>query len=205
MPNAAPRPRVPERVLSTADRLFYAEGIHAVGIDRIIAEAGVAKASLYAHFRSKDDLVAAYLGGRSQAWQAHVHAELAARGGAPLDRLLAVFELLGEWFGTPGYRGCPFINAAAECGDDTRITELTGRHRAWVGSLFTDLLDESGVASSAAVAMQLVLLYDGAMVAAQLDPASDAATAARSAASVLVTTASTTISASGRVCSVPET
>lgn len=172
-----------------ADRLFYSTGIHAVGVDRVIAEAGVAKASLYAHFRSKDDLVVAYLQARSTAWQQHAAAELAGRDGADVDRVLLMFDLLTEWFAEPGYRGCPFINAAAEYPAASTVTAVTHDHRAWVRSWFEARLaeadseadaDESRARPSTVgpdrrdtryrdLAAQLTLLYDGAMVAAQLD------------------------------------
>ncbi|MBW0089490.1 TetR family transcriptional regulator [Pseudonocardia sp. KRD-184] len=129
-------------MLAAADRLFYAEGIHAVGVDRIVAEADVAKASLYSHFRAKDAILEAYLDGRSGAWREHVEAELPRRGATGRDGVAAVFDLLGEWFAAPGYAGCPFINAAAECGTDGPVGELTGRHREWVRGLFRRLLTE---------------------------------------------------------------
>src|ERR1700712_3065240 len=105
-----------ERVVATANRLFYEEGIRAVGVDRITAEADVSKATLYTHFRTKDDLVVNYLRDRSREWQDFVRGELPQRGATPDERILAIFDLLGEWFVAPGYRGCPFINAEAEYG-----------------------------------------------------------------------------------------
>jgi AcrR family transcriptional regulator len=180
------RPPVRERLLQTADRLFYAEGIHAVGIDRILAEARVAKASLYGHFGGKDALVEAYLDGRSTGWRAHVEAELPGRATEPAERLLAVFDMLGEWFAEPGYRGCPFINVGAECGTEGSVAAVLDRHRAWVRDLFAGLLTEAGHPRPAATARQLSLLYDGAMVAAQLDGDPSAAVDARDAAWRLV-------------------
>src|SRR3954471_1305237 len=111
----APRRESParRRVLDTALALFYAEGIHAVGIDRIIAEAGVAKATFYHHFPSKDDLVCAYL--REQIGAVRRHA--VPRGETPEEKIVAVFEAIGEVTCRPGFRGCAFINAAAEYPD----------------------------------------------------------------------------------------
>lgn len=177
---------VRERLLQTADRLFYAEGVHAVGIDRILAEAQVAKASLYGHFGGKDALVQAYLEGRSADWRAYVEAELPGRADDPRGRLLAVFDLLGEWFAEPGYRGCPFINVGAECGTGGPVAAVLGRHRAWVRDLFAGLLEKAGHPSPEATARQLSLLYDGAMVAAQLDGDPTAALDAHRAAERLV-------------------
>ncbi|MDP4332030.1 TetR/AcrR family transcriptional regulator [Curtobacterium sp. A7_M15] len=171
-----------ERAVATADRLFYEQGIHAVGVDQVAAEADISKASLYTHFRTKDDLVLGYLRGRSRAWQEHVAAELPGRGSTPREQVLVVFDLLGEWFHEPGYRGCPFINVEAEYGPGHPTHEVTLEHRAWVRELFTSLLAEAGAADPDGTALQLCLLYDGAMASAQADPSRPWAAAARTAA-----------------------
>jgi len=175
-----------ERAVATADRLFYEQGIHAVGVDQVAAEADISKASLYTHFRTKDDLVLGYLQGRSRSWQEHVADELPVRGSTPRDRVLAVFDLLGEWFAAPGYRGCPFINVEAEYGAGHPTHEVTLEHRTWVRGLFTSLLAEAGAADPDGTALQLCLLYDGAMASAQADPSRPWAAAARAAAERLV-------------------
>lgn len=175
-----------ERAVATADRLFYEQGIHAVGVDQVAAEAEISKASLYTHFRTKDDLVLGYLRGRSTAWQQHVAAELPRRGADATDRIASVFDLLGEWFAEPGYRGCPFINVEAEYGAGHPTHEVTLEHRDWVHGLFTSLLTEAGATDVEATALQLCLLYDGAMASAQADPSRPWADAARQAAERLV-------------------
>lgn len=157
------------RLLDAADELFYAEGVCSVGIDRVIAEAGVAKASLYSSFGSKDALVGAYLKERSAGWQAHVARELPVRWETAEDRLLGVFDLLGEWFAAPGYHGCPFINASAEARPGSGIEAVSEEHRAWVRELFAGLAADAGVADAEGLAHRLALVYDGSMVAAQLD------------------------------------
>src|ERR1700743_2304952 len=108
------RPSPRERLLSTADELFYGEGICTVGVDRVLREADVARASLYTTFGSKEELVKAYLEQRSAAWRATVDATLPVRWATPRERILGIFAMLGEWFEAPGYHGCPFINASAE-------------------------------------------------------------------------------------------
>jgi AcrR family transcriptional regulator len=181
----APRTRrrpARERAVATADRLFYEQGIHAVGVDQVAAEADISKASLYTHFRTKDELVLGYLRGRSASWQEHVAAELPARGSTPAERVLAVFDLLGEWFDEPGYRGCPFINVEAEYGVGHPTHEVTLEHRAWVRELFEGLLSGAGDSDPESTALQLCVLYDGAMASAQADPDRPWASAARSAA-----------------------
>jgi AcrR family transcriptional regulator len=189
MASRTPRPRrrpALERAVATADRLFYERGIRAVGVDQVAAEADISKASLYTHFRTKDDLVVGYLRGRSGAWQDHVAAELPHRGATPRARILAVFEMLGEWFDEPGYRGCPFVNAEAEYGAGHPSHTVTLEHRDWVRGLFETLLAEAPVTDVAGTALQLCLLYDGAMVSAQADPTRPWAAAARAAADRLV-------------------
>ena len=188
MTETAPKRRRPayERAVATADRLFYEQGIHAVGVDQVAAEASISKASLYTHFRTKDDLVLRYLRDRSTAWQDHVAQGLPSRGQDPRERIAAVFDMLGEWFDEPGYRGCPFINVEAEYGADHPSHAVTLEHRGWVRSLFSGLLTEAHAPDPDATALQLCLLYDGAMASAQADPSRPWAAAARAAAQSIV-------------------
>src|SRR5260221_6772462 len=103
-----------ERLLAAANELFYQEGIHTVGIDRVIERAGVAKATLYNAFGSKDELIRAYLRGRHALTRERTTSALATRYKTPRERLLGVFDVLGETAAEPGFRGCAFINASAE-------------------------------------------------------------------------------------------
>ncbi len=198
-PETAPAPEKPaprtrrrpglERVLATADRLFYENGIHATGVDLIAAEANVSKATMYTYFATKDDLVAEYLRRRAERWHQHVEQRLPTVDGGPRERVLTVYDLLGQWFATPEFRGCPFNNAVAECASDSAAHHVNLDHRAWVRALFERLLTEAGAVRPAAAAPQLALLYDGAMTGAQADPATDWAGAARTAAAAVVDTA----------------
>ena len=106
-----------QRILETADRLFYQEGVRAVGIDRIIAEAGVAKMTLYTHFPSKDDLILAVLKYREQGVLEFFRSAMERHGKKAKNPLRAFFAALKEWFETPGFRGCAFQNAAVELAD----------------------------------------------------------------------------------------
>lgn len=181
------RPGARERIVRAAGDLFYAEGIHAVGVDRVTAAAGVAKATLYQQFRSKDELVAACLQRRAEHWRASVADPVLALPGSAARRVGAVFERLGKAFATPGYRGCPFINAAAEYpGPDGPVAVAIAAHRAQVRGLFAELLAGVPAARRAALTDQLVLLYDGTMVGAQLDQGPRAARRARAAARQLL-------------------
>jgi AcrR family transcriptional regulator len=174
-----------ERLLAAADELFYEEGIHTVGIDRIIERAGVAKASLYNTFGSKDELVRAYLTGRYAARQERVTGFI-ARYDTPRDRLLGVFDALGTFTAEPGFRGCAFMNASAESLPGGPVEEVSDESRAWTRALFTDLAQAAGVADATGLAAQLVLLYDGATVGARMDRTAATAVAARAMAETLL-------------------
>jgi AcrR family transcriptional regulator len=170
--------------METASTLFYAEGIHAVGVDRVVKDSGVAKATLYQHFRSKEELVAACLRERSARWRRHLAEPILSRPGSSAARVAKVFDVLSRSVSEPGFRGCPFINAAAEYpGQDGPVAEIIRTHRAEVHGLFADLLAELPLPSRRAELVdQLVLLYDGAMISAQLDRTSRPARVARAAA-----------------------
>jgi AcrR family transcriptional regulator len=173
-----------ERLLAAADELFYNEGVHTVGIDRIIEQAGVAKASLYNTFGSKDELVRAYLETR-QASVAQRITQAVERYDTPRERLLAVFEGQGELF-TPDYRGCAFIRASAESHPGDVTEQATDAYRHWVRALLIALATEAGVPEPEVLARQLHLLYDGSGQSARLDHDPDAAAAARAAAATLL-------------------
>ncbi|WP_037503557.1 TetR/AcrR family transcriptional regulator [Solirubrobacter soli] len=180
------RPAPRDRLLEAADELFYSEGVCTVGVDRVLKQADVARASLYTTFGSKEELVRAYLQRRSDRWQALVAEVLPSRWDTPRDRILGVFELLTEWFEAPGYNGCPFINASAEASASAAVEEVRDAHRAWVRELFSGLGREAGAKDPRALSDQLVLLYDGSMVGAQLDHSAAPGIAARAAAGALV-------------------
>src|SRR5437868_6751707 len=110
-------PDARERILKAADTLFYSRGIRATGIDEIIAVAGVAKASLYKHFVTKDALIAAYVSRRDELWREDFERRLRDGDCSPRERLLRVFDLLQKWFRTKAFRGCAFINASVELAD----------------------------------------------------------------------------------------
>ncbi|GGS80763.1 TetR family transcriptional regulator [Planobispora rosea] len=167
------------RVLDTAARLFYAEGVHSVGIDRIIAEAGVAKATFYHHFPSKDELVRAYLAEQSQA-QRTAAAGLPTR--EPREAVTALFEFMCRVGVSPGYRGCSFLNAAAEYPDPAHpVRRVIDEHRAWLRGLFRDLLADDGHPDPRRTADILVLLRDGIVVGFDLDDPAAVRAAAREA------------------------
>lgn len=174
-----------ERVLATADRLFYTEGINSVGVDRIASEADVSKATLYANFASKDALAAEYLRQRGRQWREFLAAQLEARGSTPADSIVAVFDILTATF-VPGYGGCPFIKAEAERGaaGETHLVNLEHRH--WLAALFEDLARRAALTDPHQTAGQLCMAYDGAMVAAAIDPSRGVASGAVQLARAIV-------------------
>ncbi|MCO5997513.1 TetR/AcrR family transcriptional regulator [Actinoallomurus rhizosphaericola] len=171
------------RVLDTALALFYAEGIHAVGIDRIIAEAGVAKATFYHHFPSKDDLVCAYL----EEQIARVREQAVPQGETPEERIVSVFEGVGEVTCAPGFRGCAFINAAAEYPDpDHPVRRVVADFRRWFKGLLEELLVAAGHPEPQRTAVALMTLRDGLTVAGALDDPAEARPAVRAAVARLI-------------------
>jgi AcrR family transcriptional regulator len=175
-----------ERLLTAANELFYEEGVHTVGIDRIIERAGVAKASLYSTFGSKDELVRAYLESRQARRQTRITQALATRYDTPRERILGVFDVLGEVIAEPGFHGCAFINASVESRPGSAAMQASDVSRGWLRSLFVDLARAAGAAAPEHLGRQLMLLYDGASVAAQLDRDPGVAAEARAAAATLV-------------------
>ena len=158
-------PTARERLLQAADELFYAEGINTVGIDRVIEHAGVAKASLYSAFGSKDGLIRAYLLRRHEIRTARIQRHL-AKHTDPRARMLAVFDSFDELINGPLWRGCPFIAATGEARTDQTVNEVAAITRDFTRQCFLDEAAALGIADPGALADQLVLLYDGAVVAA---------------------------------------
>jgi AcrR family transcriptional regulator len=149
-----------DRLLAAADELFYAEGVQSVGIDRVIETAGVAKASLYRAFRSKEELVAAYLEARHR----DILAELTQAVGKetePRARLLAVFDAQARWLRHRGNNGCAFTRASAEPAAGAKVLEQTASYRHDVRALLTDLAAEAGAPDPGELGAQLFLLYHG--------------------------------------------
>jgi AcrR family transcriptional regulator len=179
------KPSARARLLAAADELFYAEGVHTVGIDRIIERAGVAKASLYSTFGSKDGLVRAYLEGRHQSRRDRIQRGLEHLE-TPRDKLLGIFDVLAQVTSAPGFRGCAFYNASAESSGGGVAEEISASNRAWTRTLFTDLAREAGARDPEGLSAQLIILYDGATVGGRLDHGAAAAAIARGIAANLL-------------------
>jgi AcrR family transcriptional regulator len=177
-----------ERLLDAASELFYAEGVQSVGIDRVIERAGVAKASLYSTFGSKEELVYAYLNARHEQTLARLRAAVTDTED-PVDRLLGVFDAQAELFRAPDFHGCAFTAAAAEAAPGGRINTAAESYRHDIHALFTELASAAGAPEPGLLASQLQLIYDGGGLAASMDRNPDIAMAARAAASALITAA----------------
>jgi AcrR family transcriptional regulator len=162
------RPSARERLLAAADELFYEEGIHTVGIDRVIEQAGVAKASLYNTFGSKEALIRAYLEAR-HARIADSITDYIARYRTPRERLLGVFEAQGRLFAVPGYRGCAFVSASAEAHAGDLVEQASDAYRGWIRQLLADLAEQVGVPDPVGLARRLHMVYDGGSLSARMD------------------------------------
>ncbi len=183
------KPTMKERILETADRLFYLRGIRAVGVDTIAAEIGISKRTLYNHFPSKDELIAAYLARRFR--------QPPASDKPPAEQILGTFDSLERRFASKDFRGCPFVNAVAELGAEDRAVKKIAvafkeSRRVW----FRDLLMRLAVADADDLATQLTLLVDGAIAQDLVRDDPSMARAAREAARVLLANAGVNIPSS---------
>src|SRR6476661_1784985 len=176
-----------QRILETADRLFYQEGVRAVGIDRIIAEAEVAKMSLYKHFPSKDDLILAVLKYREEGVLEFFRAAMERHAKKAKNPLRAFFAALKDFFESPGFRGCPFQNAAVELADpDHPGTDFVRGHKQRFSKFLQGLVEESVGKAATKVAPAVSILVEGAIVTAVIQGSPEAADVARDAALKLV-------------------
>ncbi len=183
-PSASPKR---DHLLSTAWRLFYRDGYRSVGIDALLAEADLAKMTLYNHFSSKDELIVAVIERRSAEVLAGLVDAVAAAGRSPERRLLAVFDWLKELFGNRDFNGCAFIRALSEFPEPGHsIHRAAWAHKQAVRKMLVGLAAEAGAKDPAALADALRLLIDGALVAAHATGSVKPAVAARQAAAELL-------------------
>ena len=184
------KPDMKDRILETADRLFYLQGIRAVGVDTIAAEIGISKRTLYNHFPSKDALISAYLSRRFVVPRSSEK--------PPVEQILGTFDSLERRFSAKDFRGCPFVNAVAELGsEDQSVRRIAIAFKESRRLWFRDLLVQLGVADAQALATQLALLVDGAIAQdlVRNDPAM--ARAAKEAATVLLRHAGVQVDGAG--------
>jgi AcrR family transcriptional regulator len=174
-------------VLDTACTLFYRDGFRATGIDRILAKSGAAKMTLYHHYASKEALIVAVLNRRDREVREHFAAEIERRAADPRARLLAVFDVLAESIKAPDFHGCMASRAAAEYGDPAHpVHAAAAEHKRRFFSWLRELARAAGAGRPYELAAQLMLLFDGAIVIAQVTGAHDAPAQARKAAESLI-------------------
>ncbi len=176
-----------ESIISQALKLFYQHGFNATGIDRIIAEAGVAKKTLYNHFKSKDELILAVLRKRDELFRNKMMRETESLGKTPRERLLSIFEAHHLWFQEPSFVGCMFINASAEFSapEDPRHS-ICAEHKRLVREYIQDLAKQAGAENPEALSQQLNLLLEGAIVEAHVSGNKEAANQAKAMAKIFV-------------------
>ena len=167
-----------DRILATAHDLFYRDGIRATGVDRIIAQSGVAKLTFYRHFAAKDDLVRAFLDYRHERWMAWFVDALGRHGAAPGGGLVPLADAMAEWFSDPAFRGCAFINAVTEVGASVSgVTQVCARHKQDMTDVIAALLPAGS--QRHARAQDAALAVDGAIVRAQMGDVAGAAAGIR--------------------------
>ncbi|MGG7466202.1 TetR/AcrR family transcriptional regulator [Plantibacter sp. YIM 135347] len=157
------------KILATASELFYENGLRGVGVDQVIAESGVSKSTLYAHFRSKEDLVSAYLRVTDVSWMAQLQEHAASAGADPREQLVGLFDALLGAFDRHGFFGCPFISAAVETSLDSEARAITRAHIASRQAWLTELAEAAGATSPTQLARHIGLLIDGALAGGRLE------------------------------------
>lgn len=188
MEKTKPPSEARRRILETADRLFYREGIRVVGVDRVVAEAGVAKMTLYAHFPSKDDLILAVLQFREQRMVELFRAGMAKHAEQAPNKLQSFFLALEDLVSAPEFRGCPFQNAAAELVDPAHPGfQFVREQKQRFSSLIHALAEESAPKPpSATLSAAIALLIEGAIVSAVIQRSPDSVRVAAQTAGVLL-------------------
>jgi AcrR family transcriptional regulator len=182
-----PRYDAKQRLIEAADRLFYAEGSRAVGIDRVITESGVAKMTLYTHYRSKDDLILAVLQHREHVFTSSLLELIKLHDASTHDRLNSFFLSLKDWFESPGFRGCAFINAAIETPNPNHSTAIFVREaKRRFASLLQSQIELAIGAEASQITPAISLLVEGAIVTAVIENSPNAAEIAHHAARLLV-------------------
>ena len=176
-----------EQVVTEALKLFYRDGFNATGVDRISAEAGVSKKTLYNHFKSKDELVLATLRKRDGLFRNRIMRETERLASTPRERLLAIFDAHDTWFKEKDFSGCMFINAAAEFSPHDDANHIvSAEHKRLVRDYIRELAEQAGAGDPQALAAQLHLLLEGAIVEAHVSGNKDAASLAKAMAAVIV-------------------
>lgn len=176
-----------EKILQAAAELFYSQGIRATGVDAIVKAANTTKMSLYKYFPSKDELILAFLRKRDEDFRIWFVDQVNAKADTPKTKLLAIFDVIGEWMAIPEFRGCAFINAAAEFPlEGNPVHQVSAEFYDHFRSYIADLAGQCGSKSPQSLALQLSLLVEGAIVSEQMKRHSGSAEQAKQAALILI-------------------
>lgn len=181
------RPTKRDELIGKALKTFYTNGFHATGMERLVAETGISKTSIYKHFRSKEELILAALQLRDTQFRDWLFRRMEALGPTPREQLLAMFEALGEWCRDPGFRGCFFVKAACEFQEpDHPIHVQAAAHKAILLEHLSKLARAAGAGDPNDLARQLLILKEGAIVSAHVEGCREATAQARAAAAILL-------------------
>ena len=176
-----------DELVQNALKAFYGGGFHAIGMDRLAKETGVSKTAIYKHFRTKDDLILATLRLRDEQFRNWMVRRVEALASDPKEQLLATFTALGEWFDEPAFKSCMFIKASSEYQDrDNPIHQTAAEHKKLLLKYLTQLATDAGLSKPDAVAQQLLIIKEGAIVLAHLHDPKKIAASARQAAEVII-------------------
>jgi AcrR family transcriptional regulator len=176
-----------QQILETASELFYQKGIQHVGINEVIAESGVAKRTLYRWFPSKDLLIEEVMNYRAAQWIRWFETAVSERGNTPKERLLSTFDVLREWYASPNFRGCPFINAVLEIADAShKAHQVSIDLRESIRQIIMQLAVEAGIKNPDFFSRQYLLLIGGASLMATIEQSPEGATFAQTALSILI-------------------
>ncbi|MFJ5990409.1 TetR/AcrR family transcriptional regulator [Lentzea sp. NPDC092896] len=162
------RTNTEQKILDAAAELFHRDGVRGVGMDRVIAESGVAKSTMYAHFPTKDDLLATYLSRTDDSWMDKLRTAARAAGDEPRDQLVGLFDALEASFDRHGFFGCPFISAAVETAAGSQAQAATVAHTERRQRWLTELSAAAGASEPAELAAHIGLLIDGALATGRL-------------------------------------
>lgn len=181
------RPNKRDELVRKALQVFYRDGFHVTGMDKLVVETGVSKTSMYKHFRTKEELILAALQLRDENFRKWFLQRVDELADTPAERLIASFDVLGEWFKEDSFRGCMFIKAGAEYQEqDHPIHVQAAEHKHLMLEFLTDLARKAGARDPEALGCQLLLLQEGAIVTAVLVKSCDPARDAKAAAQVLL-------------------
>jgi AcrR family transcriptional regulator len=176
-----------DHLVETALELFCRDGFHATGIDKILAESKVAKMTLYNHFKSKDELILATMRRLDEQFRNMLMREVERRGTTPRERLLALFDVLEDWFASGGFAGCPFVNASAEFADpDNPIHVAAAENKRLVFGYVRSLTTAAGASDPDGLAKGIALLMEGAVIMAFVAGQADAASQAKKTTEILL-------------------